>query len=80
MVCEEVFAPVVTIIPYETFDEALALANDSPYGLQAGLFTRGWAEGVDGAIICEPEENQICAAQKGALRIRVDCSRSTPCC
>ncbi|MBX6395447.1 MAG: aldehyde dehydrogenase family protein, partial [Alicyclobacillaceae bacterium] len=40
VVCEEVFAPVVSIMKYETFDEALAMANDSPYGLQAGLFTR----------------------------------------
>ncbi|MGO0061368.1 M20 family metallopeptidase [Brevibacillus fluminis] len=29
---------------------------------------RGWADGVDGAIICEPEENQICITQKGAMR------------
>ena len=36
---EEIFAPVVTVRTYDTFDEALALANDSPYGLQAGLFT-----------------------------------------
>lgn len=36
---EEIFAPVVTVRTYETFDEALALVNDSPYGLQAGLFT-----------------------------------------
>ena len=31
----------------------------------------GWAEGVDGAIICEPEENEICLTQKGAMRVRV---------
>ncbi|HSA92139.1 MAG TPA: aldehyde dehydrogenase family protein [Terriglobales bacterium] len=37
--CEEVFAPVVTVEPYEDFDEALRQVNDSPYGLQAGLFT-----------------------------------------
>jgi acyl-CoA reductase-like NAD-dependent aldehyde dehydrogenase len=37
--CEELFAPVATIEPYEDFDEALARANDSQYGLQAGLFT-----------------------------------------
>jgi acyl-CoA reductase-like NAD-dependent aldehyde dehydrogenase len=36
---EEVFAPVVTVEPYESADEALAAINDSPYGLQAGLFT-----------------------------------------
>ncbi|MDK2891133.1 MAG: hypothetical protein PWR21_1765 [Methanoculleus sp.] len=35
----EVFAPVVTVTPYETFAEALALANDTEYGLQAGIFT-----------------------------------------
>ncbi|MCY3779293.1 MAG: aldehyde dehydrogenase family protein [Chloroflexi bacterium] len=37
--CEEVFAPVVTLSPYETWDEAVATVNDSPYGLQAGVFT-----------------------------------------
>jgi acyl-CoA reductase-like NAD-dependent aldehyde dehydrogenase len=38
--CEEIFGPVVTVDPYETFEEALAVVNDSPYGLQAGVFTR----------------------------------------
>jgi len=37
--CEEIFGPVCTITPYETFDEALAEVNDSKYGLQAGVFT-----------------------------------------
>ena len=36
---EEVFGPVVTIAPYQTFEEALARVNDSKYGLQAGVFT-----------------------------------------
>jgi acyl-CoA reductase-like NAD-dependent aldehyde dehydrogenase len=39
VVCEEAFAPVVTIQSYRTFDEAIALVNDSKYGLQAGVFT-----------------------------------------
>jgi acyl-CoA reductase-like NAD-dependent aldehyde dehydrogenase len=36
---EELFAPATTVRRYGDFDEALAIANDSPYGLQAGVFT-----------------------------------------
>jgi acyl-CoA reductase-like NAD-dependent aldehyde dehydrogenase len=36
---EEVFGPVVTISPYQTFDDAIASVNDSRFGLQAGVFT-----------------------------------------
>jgi len=39
VVCDEVFGPVVSIIPYRTIEEAIAEANDSSFGLQAGLFT-----------------------------------------
>jgi acyl-CoA reductase-like NAD-dependent aldehyde dehydrogenase len=38
--CQEIFAPVVTLESYEDFDAALRRINDSPYGLQAGVFTR----------------------------------------
>jgi len=38
--CQEVFAPLVTVAPYAGLDEAIAQLNDSPYGLQAGLFAR----------------------------------------
>ena len=38
--CEEVFAPVVTLSAYDRWEEAIATINDSPYGLQAGLFTQ----------------------------------------
>ncbi len=37
---DEIFAPVVSIIPYDDFDEALKLANDTKYGLQAGVYTK----------------------------------------
>ncbi len=32
------------------------------------LIRRGFADDLDGAIICEPEDNQVCLTQKGALR------------
>ncbi|MGB0911216.1 MAG: aldehyde dehydrogenase family protein [Nitrospirales bacterium] len=38
--CQEVFGPVVTVTPYQRFDDALQQLNDSPYGLQAGVFTQ----------------------------------------
>jgi acyl-CoA reductase-like NAD-dependent aldehyde dehydrogenase len=38
--CKEIFAPVVTVEPYDRFEEALDRVNDSDYGLQAGVFTR----------------------------------------
>jgi acyl-CoA reductase-like NAD-dependent aldehyde dehydrogenase len=37
--CQEVFGPVVTVNPYDSLDEAIELANGTPYGLQAGVFT-----------------------------------------
>ncbi|UZJ80967.1 M20 family metallopeptidase [Fictibacillus sp. KU28468] len=41
-------------------------------GMMIGIkhfIKNGWANDVDGAIICEPEENQLCITQKGAMRI-----------
>lgn len=38
--CQEVFGPVVTITPYRQLSEAVALLNQSDYGLQAGVFTQ----------------------------------------
>ena len=36
---EEIFGPVLVVIPFETEEEAVAIANDSPYGLAAGFWT-----------------------------------------
>ena len=43
-------------------------------GLMLGIkhfIKQGWAKGVDAAVICEPEEKNLCITQKGALRIGI---------
>ncbi len=39
VICEEVFAPIVSLVKVKDFDEAVAKMNDSPYGLQFSIFT-----------------------------------------
>ncbi|MCM3761340.1 aldehyde dehydrogenase family protein [Alkalihalobacillus oceani] len=39
VVCNEIFGPVLSLVPYKDLDEAIRLVNDSEYGLQAGVFT-----------------------------------------
>ncbi len=51
--CEEIFGPVATIDTFSDFDQALALANDSKFGLQAGVFTRDIARGLRAAKTLE---------------------------
>jgi succinate-semialdehyde dehydrogenase / glutarate-semialdehyde dehydrogenase len=49
MSCEETFGPVAGLIPFDTEEQAVALANDTPFGLAAYYFTndvrRGWRVG-----------------------------------
>ena len=52
--CEEVFAPVVTVESYKDVEEVLRRVNDSPYGLQAGIFTNDAH-----LIFCAYEQLQI---------------------
>ncbi len=40
MICKEVFGPVLAVMPFEDDDEVLALANDSEFGLAAGVWTK----------------------------------------
>lgn len=56
--CKEIFGPVTMLQPFSDFDQALAEANASRYGLQAGVFTRdvyniqkAWDELAVGGVI-----------------------------
>jgi acyl-CoA reductase-like NAD-dependent aldehyde dehydrogenase len=46
---DEVFGPVLAVAAYDELDEAIALANDTRYGLQAGIFTARLAVALDAA-------------------------------
>jgi acyl-CoA reductase-like NAD-dependent aldehyde dehydrogenase len=43
---QEIFGPVLCVIPYDTEDQAVALANDSPYGLAGAVWTADLERGV----------------------------------
>lgn len=64
------------LLDQETFTGKIILCIPcDEEGMMLGIkhfIKQGWADGVDGAIICEPEENQVCIAQRGAIRLRVD--------
>ena len=64
VVVQEVFGALVAVLPYNTFDEAIATCNASRYGLQAGLFTRdigrvitAWRELQVGGLVVNGSSN-----------------------
>ena len=44
---KEIFGPVISVAPFDDLDEAIALANDTEYGLQAAVFTRDLGTALD---------------------------------
>lgn len=48
VVDEEIFAPVISVLPFEKLEEAVAHANNTPFGLAAGIFTTN----LENALAC----------------------------
>jgi aldehyde dehydrogenase (NAD+) len=44
---EEIFGPVIVVIPYEDEADAIRIANDSAYGLSGGVWTADFDHGVE---------------------------------
>jgi acyl-CoA reductase-like NAD-dependent aldehyde dehydrogenase len=64
VVVHEVFGALVAVLPYDDFDDVIAACNASPYGLQAGLFTRdlgraltAWRELEVGGLVVNGSSN-----------------------
>ena len=65
--CEEVFGPVATVEPVDSFAEGVAAVNDSPYGLQAGVFTSS----LENAFYAfrEIEAGAVIVGETGVFRV-----------
>lgn len=76
LVCDEAFGPVLALTRFSDFDEAIAMVNDSRYGLQAGIFTgdihkawRAWDElEVGGVLINEVPSWRVDHMPYGGLK------------
>jgi len=84
LACDEIFGPVLPVIRYTDADDEIALANDTPYGLAAYVFTSSLARGLRAArdiqagSVCINEPHYSVQLPHGGLKqsgVGKDCSR-----
>ena len=51
---EEIFGPVLAVTGFDTLEEAIALGNDTDYGLAAAIWTAALNKAVKGSAPCAP--------------------------
>lgn len=66
--CEEMFAPMMSVIEYDTLDEAIARVNATPYGLASGIFTAR----LDSALAAARDLRVGCVHINNSSSARVD--------
>jgi acyl-CoA reductase-like NAD-dependent aldehyde dehydrogenase len=64
---EEVFGPVAPLVPFKNVEDAIHMANDSPYGLQSAVFTRDINKALD--IAYKLEAGGVIVNWSSALRV-----------
>ena len=64
---EEVFGPVAPLVPFTSLEDAIRMANDSPYGLQSAVFTRDINKALD--IAYKLEAGGVIINWSSALRV-----------
>jgi acyl-CoA reductase-like NAD-dependent aldehyde dehydrogenase len=64
---QETFGPVAPLVPFQNLDEAVRMANDSPYGLQAAVFTQDISRAFD--IAYRLEAGGIIVNWSSAIRV-----------
>ncbi len=73
---EEIFGPVLCLIPYDDEDDAVRIANDSPYGLAGGVWTGDPARGCGWPGACAPGASRSTAPTRRSRWYRSAASRS----
>ena len=67
-VTEEIFGPVVTVLPFDDEADAIALANDSPYGLSGSIWTDNLSRALRVSRACRVGQSVGQLALLGALQ------------
>ncbi len=67
MLHDECFGPVAPLVKFKTIDEAIRMANDSPFGLQSAVFTRDINKAFD--IAYKLEAGGVIVNWSSALRV-----------
>src|SRR3546814_3358131 len=74
---EEIFGPVLAVIPFETEAEAVALANDTPYGLAATVWTRDVSRARRLSHALDAGRIDICASDAAVAALHLLDRKST---